>query len=192
MRARSRSTTSRTATLCTRPADAAWPRPNTRHSTGDVSQPTRRSRMRRPSCASTSFMSSSRGLSSASRIACGVISWNTMRFTGTRGFNTSSTCQPMASPSRSSSVATMSSSAFFNACFNSETTFFLLLVHDVHDVEVVVGVDAREPAVRLLLGVGHLVLAARAGRGCARRSPSRCSRCRDSPRWSSPSQVTRR
>ena len=55
-----RCTTMRTATLCTRPADAACPRPNTRHSTGDVSQPTRRSRMRRPSCASTSFMSSSR------------------------------------------------------------------------------------------------------------------------------------
>ena len=41
--------------------------------------------MRRPSCASTSFMSRSRGLSSASRIACGVISWNTIRFTGTLG-----------------------------------------------------------------------------------------------------------
>ena len=37
--------------------------------------------------------------------ADGVISWNTIRFTGTFGFSTSSRCQLMASPSRSSSVA---------------------------------------------------------------------------------------
>jgi hypothetical protein len=34
-----------------------------------------------------------------------VISWKTMRWTGTRGLSTSSRCQAIASPSRSSSVA---------------------------------------------------------------------------------------
>ena len=83
-----------------------------------------------------------------------------MRRTGTFGCSTSSTCQPIASPSRSSSVARMSSSAPLSAAFSSATTFFFDGVHDVDRVEVVVGVDAGEPAVRLLLVVGHLVLAA--------------------------------
>ena len=41
----------------------------------------------------------------ASSMASRVISWNTIRFTGTLGFSTSSTCHEIASPSRSSSVA---------------------------------------------------------------------------------------
>ena len=43
----------------------------------------------------------------ASSIASSVISWNTIRLTGNPvfGFSTSSRCQAIASPSRSSSVA---------------------------------------------------------------------------------------
>jgi hypothetical protein len=46
-----------------------------------------------------------RGLATAWSMADLVISWNTIRFTGTLGFRYSSRCQLMASPSRSSSVA---------------------------------------------------------------------------------------
>ena len=46
-----------------------------------------------------------RGLLTAWSIAAAVISWNTIRFTGTFGFSCSSRCQLIASPSRSSSVA---------------------------------------------------------------------------------------
>jgi hypothetical protein len=46
-----------------------------------------------------------RGLLTAWSMAALVISWNTMRFTGTLGLRYSSRCQLMASPSRSSSVA---------------------------------------------------------------------------------------
>jgi hypothetical protein len=53
----------------------------------------------------------SRGLSTAALIACGVISWNTIRRTGTFGFSSSRRCQAIASPSRSSSVARNSSEA---------------------------------------------------------------------------------
>ena len=66
--------------------------------------------MRRVSWASTSFWLSSRGLATAAWIAALVISWKTIRLTGTLGFSTSWRCQAMASPSRSSSVARKSSS----------------------------------------------------------------------------------
>ena len=46
-----------------------------------------------------------RGLRTAASIAALVISWNTIRFTGTFGLRYSSKCQLIASPSRSSSVA---------------------------------------------------------------------------------------
>ena len=52
---------------------------------------------------------------SARSIACRVISWNTMRRTGTVGLSSSRRCQAMDSPSRSSSVARYSSSAPFSA-----------------------------------------------------------------------------
>jgi hypothetical protein len=77
--------------------------------------------MRRPSCARTSSMSISRGFSSAAMIALRVISWNVMRRTGTLGSSTSSRCQLMASPSRSSSVASRISSACFRSFFSSAT-----------------------------------------------------------------------
>jgi hypothetical protein len=67
-------------------------------------------------------MSRSRQFASASSIAPRVISWKTSRLTGTFGLNTSRTCQAMASPSRSSSVARYSSLAFFSAFFSVATT----------------------------------------------------------------------
>ena len=77
--------------------------------------------MRRPSWARTSCMSISRGLASAARIASRVISWNVMRLTGTFGSSTSSRCHEMASPSRSSSVASRISSACLSIFFSSAT-----------------------------------------------------------------------
>ena len=68
----SRSTIRRTATDCTRPAESAG-----RiffHSTGESSNPTRRSRTRRACWASTRFMSISRGFSMALSMAFLVIS----------------------------------------------------------------------------------------------------------------------
>ncbi len=143
MRARSRSTTRRAATLWTRPAEVAPPA--RRRVTTDISYPKSRSRTRRPVWASTSFMSSSRGFSIASSIALRVISWKTIRFTGTDGLRTSSTCQEIASPSRSSSVARYTSLASARAAFSSLTTSLLLVGHDPDRLEVVVHVD-REPA----------------------------------------------
>ena len=83
MRARSRSTTSRVATLWTRPADS--PGMTFFQSTSETSQPTRRSRMRRASWASTSLRLRSRELATASSMAARVISWKTMRRTGHPG-----------------------------------------------------------------------------------------------------------
>ena len=80
--------------------------------------------MRRVSCASTRRSSISRVSPSARSIAGRVISWKTIRRTGTFGSSTSRRCQAIASPSRSSSVASRSSSAFFSFAFRSETTFF--------------------------------------------------------------------
>ena len=81
--------------------------------------------MRRVSCASTRLSSNSRVFSAAARIAGLVISLNTMRRTGTFGFNTSSRCHAMASPSRSGSVARKSSSTSLSLAFKSATFFFL-------------------------------------------------------------------
>ncbi len=103
MRSRSRSTTSRVATDCTRPADSRGM--TFFHSTGETSYPYSRSRIRRVSCASTSRWLRLRGLRTAFWMASLVISWKTIRLTGTFGLSTSCRCQAMASPSRSSSVA---------------------------------------------------------------------------------------
>ena len=70
----------------------------------------------------------SRVVSSASRIASRVISWNTIRRTGIfLGASTCARCQEMLSPSRSSSVASSSSAAAASASLSSFTTFFLSL-----------------------------------------------------------------
>jgi hypothetical protein len=55
-------------------------------------------------------------------MAAWVISWNTIRLTGTLGFKYSSRCHEIASPSRSSSVARYSSEASLSAAFRSLTT----------------------------------------------------------------------
>src|SRR3954447_21153094 len=81
--------------------------------------------MRRVSWASTSRSSMSRVSSSARLIASFVISWKTIRLTGTFGCSTSNRCQAIASPSRSSSVASRSSSASLRSFFSSLTFFFL-------------------------------------------------------------------
>ena len=80
--------------------------------------------MRRASCASTSRRSSSRHSSTARAMAAGVISWKTMRLTGTVGDNTSERCHAMDSPSRSSSVARYNSSAPFKSFLRLATTDF--------------------------------------------------------------------
>ena len=72
-------------------------------------------------------MSSSRVLSKARPIASLVISWNTIRLTGTLGESSCSRCQLMLSPSRSSSVASSSWSAPLRASLSSLTTFLLSL-----------------------------------------------------------------
>ena len=126
IRARSRSTTRRVATDCTRPADS--PDRTFFHSTGETSKPNSRSTRRRASWASTRSWSRSRVFAAASLIASRVISWNTIRRTGTFGLSTSRRCQAIASPSRSSSVASHSSSAEASAFFSSATLARLLAV----------------------------------------------------------------
>src|SRR5690554_228503 len=54
-----------------------------------------------------------------------VISWKTIRFTGTFGWSTSSRCQAMDSPSRSSSVASSSWSASSRSCLSLRMCSFL-------------------------------------------------------------------
>ena len=70
-------------------------------------------------------MSIFRGFLIAFSIADFVISWKTIRLV-VSGFNfkTSQRCQAIASPSRSSSVASQTSSAAFTAFRSSLTTFF--------------------------------------------------------------------
>ena len=62
---------------------------------------------------------------SARWIASRVISWKTIRRTGTFGFSTSTRCHAIASPSRSSSVASNTSSASATRFFSASTVFFL-------------------------------------------------------------------
>ena len=81
--------------------------------------------MRRVSWASTRRLFSSRGLATAARIASLVISWKTIRWTGTLGLSTSWRCQAMASPSRSSSVARKSSSESASSSLSFLTWAFL-------------------------------------------------------------------
>ena len=108
---RSRSTTMRTPTLCTRPALREGR--IFRHNTGLNSNPTKRSKIRRACCAFTRSASTVRGDSMAFKMAGLVISENTIRLvcSGWRP-RASTKCQLMASPSRSSSVASHTVSAF--------------------------------------------------------------------------------
>ena len=68
----------------------------------------------------------SRGFATAARIAGLVISWKTIRRTGMfLGFSSSSRCQAIASPSRSSSVARKSSSASLSSPLSLAICAFL-------------------------------------------------------------------
>ena len=121
---RSRSTMRRTATLWTRPAER--PPRTLRQSTGESLKPTRRSSTRRACCASTRLRSMWRGCSMAARMAGFVISWNTMRrHCAASRPSTSARCHAMASPSRSSSEASHTASAFLACAFSSFTTLTL-------------------------------------------------------------------
>ncbi len=64
-------------------------------------------------------------MAAAAWMADWVISWNTIRRTGTLGRRVSSRCQAMASPSRSPSVARYSSSTPLRSCLSSLTVDFL-------------------------------------------------------------------
>ena len=75
--ASSRSTISRNATVCTRPADS--PRRTLFHSRGEILYPTSRSSTRRACCASTRLVSRPLGCSKAARMALGVISLKVTR-----------------------------------------------------------------------------------------------------------------
>ena len=120
----SRSTTSRSATDCTRPADR--PRRTLRHRIGDNSKPTRRSSTRRACWAFTRLSSMSRGFRMALLMASRVISWKTMRRVRLRSRPSVSTrCQEMASPSRSSSEASQTMLACEAAFLSSATTLRL-------------------------------------------------------------------
>ena len=124
MISRSRSTMSRTATLCTRPAERFGC--TFRQSTGLSLNPTRRSSTRRACCAFTRLRSMVRGFWMAARMAGFVISWKTMRraLAGSR-LSTSARCQLMASPSRSSSDANHTASLFLASVRRLSTTLRL-------------------------------------------------------------------
>ena len=81
--------------------------------------------MRRLSWARTRLWLMSRACASASLTASSVISWNSIRRTGTLGLRTSLRCHEMDSPSRSGSVASSTSEASFSALFKFATFFFL-------------------------------------------------------------------
>ena len=95
-------------------------------STGESSKPTSLSKTLLACCASTKCMSMVLGFSIALVIAVFVISWKTIL--GVVAMSSPSwlaRCRPIASPSRSSSVAIRVFSADFESDFSSEITLFL-------------------------------------------------------------------
>ena len=116
--------------------------------------------MRRVSCASTSAMSRSRGLATASSIAARVISWNTMRFTGTRGDSTSSRCQR----DRFALAVLVGGEVDLARVLQQRLEFADLLLLRLRDhvqrLEVVVDVDAVTRPLLGLVGLGDLLGAA--------------------------------
>jgi len=117
---RSRSTTIRTATDWTRPAER--PLRTFLLISGLSVYPTRRSTMRRVCWASTRWLSISRGFENASRMAPSVISLKVTRLVFDAGmWAASATCQAIASPSRSRSVARKTVVALLAAFSMAET-----------------------------------------------------------------------
>ena len=118
----SRSTTNRSATDWTRPAD--WAPATLLRINGLSLKPTKRSRMRRACCASTSWWSIWRGSLNASMTASLVISWKTtLRASFCEMPRISLRCHDIASPSRSGSVARYTLPARLAAVLSSLTTF---------------------------------------------------------------------
>ena len=121
---RSLSTISLTATDCTRPAESCGF--SFFHNTGESLNPTIRSSTRRACWALTRFKSMVLGCFIASKMACLVISWNTIRFVcSTSRPSTWARCHDIASPSRSSSDASHTLSELLAAFFNLPTTSVL-------------------------------------------------------------------
>jgi len=122
---RSRSTRSFTATDWTRPAES--PDRTFFQSTGETSYHTIRSRILRDCCAFTRSRCIFRGVSIACSIAVFVISWNTIRstFVGSSP-RAIQRCHPIASHSRSSSVAIHIFSCIFCEFFEFSDSFLLL------------------------------------------------------------------
>ncbi len=119
-----------TATLCTRPALRLFRILILRQSTGDSSNPTIRSSIRLACCAFTRFISTVRGdFTAAFRMAGLVISWKTILLVVLGSSpSTSHKCQLMASPSRSSSVASHTSPDFFARLLTPSPLFAFLRV----------------------------------------------------------------
>ena len=135
----------------------------------------------------------SRGFAIACRIAPLVISLKTMRLTGTLGLSSSKRCQAMASPSRSSSVARMSSSASLSSFLSLVICDFLSVGHEVERLEVVVDVDAEpRPRLALVLGRHRVALGVRQVADVADAGVHDDSRRRGSPRCCGPCSATRR
>ncbi len=107
--------------------------------------------MRRVCCASTRSMSISRGLANASLIADSVISLKVTRCClSLATCAASATCQAIASPSRSRSVARIDLSADLAAFVDVGDLLAAVLGDHVLRFEVVVDVDAELALARVL------------------------------------------
>ena len=90
-------------------------------------------------------------------IASSVISWKTIRLTGTFGFRTSFRCQLIDSPSRSGSVASTGLRRALQRRLQRLHVLALVVRDDVVRLEVAVGVDAEAAPLLLADFVGDLV-----------------------------------
>ena len=132
--------------------------------------------MRRVSCASTSsLVDVARGRRRRAAIACGVISWNTIRRTGTFGL---SVCDQVPGDGLALAVLVRGEVELVGVLDQRlELADLLLAVRadDVERLEVVVDVDAEaRPGLALVLRPGRRRRCA-AGRGCGRSRPRRRS-----------------
>ena len=141
--ARSRSTMRRRATVCTRPADS--PVRMLRQRIGLALYPTSRSRIRRACWASTFRSSIFCGLAMARSTPLRVISSKSTRLTGALVSSWPATCQAIASPSRSGSVARKTRLAALGRLLDIRQGLGLALDRDVLGLEAVVDVHAELP-----------------------------------------------
>ena len=128
----------------------------------------------------------------ASLIASSVISWKTMRLTGTFGLRTSCRCQLIDSPSRSGSVARITCDASLSAAFSACDVLPLVVRDDVMRREVALGVDAQPSPLLLADLVGDLVGGFRQIAHVAVAGPHFVAALRECARSCAPSRATRR